>query len=751
MAVFFGLFFNCKKKIILTIMKSQKLLSIIKTIFLNCNFLVFILYIFIYTIFFIPILKGVGNFWDWTFPYFKDQLPNFFLNQSLSWTNLNFGSPLGYSSDYFFRFLIYLFSFLKLNPELLLYFIILFLFSAGSLGVFLISKKRLNIGWSFIFGLVAFINPAIFYKLLAGHIDYFVSYVVFIYFVYYLLFKFQKTFKSAIILGLVFAFIGVQIQLFIFTLLFLVLYLGFNREKFCLKYFFVICLIPFLINIFWLTNFLLTTGLQKAGETASLGVFSGLNTLKIINIFNFSFSRLTFIDIFYSIYEKSFFILFYVFLVIYCLKNKIRDKNNLFLFSFLLLTMILSTGFLNNIHIFPIGIISLLLREVGHFAPLIILTLVLLVILVKKRHYFIDIFFSVFLMLFLIINFYTFNQSFLKLNFNDVRNQFSSFYQFNNKNNSSYRILTYPFFSQYSFNKITVKEKNGYLINNIGWDSFIIFSGLDSVSNEIKSEQLKDSVQYKLLKDYDINDLKKYNVKYIYNFSNIYESNHNRYVLPSDYDNDLSLIKNDKEFFNKLIAKNPNKLIRINDQILEIKDSLPIVYSKNLFFEKINSTKYKIILHNLKQSQVLDYFESFHNGWSLYLEKNPTDSLCKKSQEYNTVTECKQDQKFFEGEELSYLYKKKIFDDTHKIVDDYANQWTIDSTYIKQNFDKSYYTENPDGSINIELTLYFKPQSYFYLGLIISATTLLGCFGYLGWDFVKRRKREEDEVIDNRL
>jgi hypothetical protein len=42
----------------------------------------------------------------------------------------------------------------------------------------------------------------------------------------------------------------------------------------------------------------------------------------------------------------------------------------------------------------------------------------------------------------------------------------------------------------------------------------------------------------------------------------------------------------------------------------------------------------------------------------------------------------------------------------------------------------------------MRLTLYFKPQSYFYLGLLISGTTLLACLGYLAYAyaFAKRRK-----------
>ena len=105
--------------------------------------------------------------------------------------------------------------------------------------------------------------------------------------------------------------------------------------------------------------------------------------------------------------------------------------------------------------------------------------------------------------------------------------------------------------------------------------------------------------------------------------------------------------------------------------------------------------------------------------------------------------------KFFEGEELSYLWKQPVFEDSHKLVYDYANQWTIDPEYIKANFDKSMYKENPDGSIDLELTLYFKPQSYFYLGIIISGTTLILCLGYLGYTFYRKRKQGSRSKIDS--
>jgi len=170
----------------------------------------------------------------------------------------------------------------------------------------------------------------------------------------------------------------------------------------------------------------------------------------------------------------------------------------------------------------------------------------------------------------------------------------------------------------------------------------------------------------------------------------------------------------------------------------------PNIYSRNTEFRRINPTKYSIKSVNINDKQDLSFLESFDKQWNLYLNPIKSNSKdCNVIQEYNNegknIKECEYTQKFFEGEELSYLWKQPVFEDSHKLVYDYANQWTIDPEYIKANFDKSYYKENPDGSIDIELTLYFKPQSYFYLGIIISGTTLILCLGYLGYVFYRKR------------
>ncbi len=39
------------------------------------------------------------------------------------------------------------------------------------------------------------------------------------------------------------------------------------------------------------------------------------------------------------------------------------------------------------------------------------------------------------------------------------------------------------------------------------------------------------------------------------------------------------------------------------------------------------------------------------------------------------------------------------------------------------------------------MVIEFTPQRWFYLGLLISGTTFMSLIGYLGYDFIKRRRK----------
>ncbi len=131
--------------------------------------------------------------------------------------------------------------------------------------------------------------------------------------------------------------------------------------------------------------------------------------------------------------------------------------------------------------------------------------------------------------------------------------------------------------------------------------------------------------------------------------------------------------------------------------------------NKNVEFRLINPTKYSVEIKNLSSKYYLNFAETYNKDWKLKLNK---------------------------AEDVS--------NDFHITNDLLINIWTIDPQYIKDNYHKEYYKENPDVSIDVEMVLYFKPQSYFYLGLLISGTTLITCIGYLIYDWKRNRNKNRE-------
>jgi len=126
---------------------------------------------------------------------------------------------------------------------------------------------------------------------------------------------------------------------------------------------------------------------------------------------------------------------------------------------------------------------------------------------------------------------------------------------------------------------------------------------------------------------------------------------------------------------------------------------------KKVAFQFKNPTEYKIKLKNIKQPFFLNFSEAFHSDWKLRVG--------------------------------GFNWFKVLTDKNYFLPDKYhfKNDATLNSFYIDPaTICKTYNCKkNTDGSYDINLTLYFRPQSYMYLGLIISGTTLFACLSYLAF------------------
>lgn len=265
-------------------------------------------------------------------------------------------------------------------------------------------------------------------------------------------------------------------------------------------------------------------------------------------------------------------------------------------------------------------------------------------------------------------------------------------------------------------------------------------------------------------------------------------------------DNDYRLISDTRYF--KIFELDNNKYmphVYIRKSINSFSKSagdLPI-----LEFKKINPTKYRIVIHGARGKFPIVFNESFHDQWKTYLadsqklikiqlseinnykilDGNTEDQASKEElksfidngwistlgdgkekkikhqkwadnkekldyvEKYNIDFISKNFQDTIQNDNLQSgpfyetLFKKSIDDNkNHLIANGYANSWNIDVNKLCNN--NLLCIKNPDGSYDFEVVVEFWPQRLFYIGLIISGTTLLACIGYLIYDYYKRKR-----------
>lgn len=149
-------------------------------------------------------------------------------------------------------------------------------------------------------------------------------------------------------------------------------------------------------------------------------------------------------------------------------------------------------------------------------------------------------------------------------------------------------------------------------------------------------------------------------------------------------------------------------------------------------FSKNNYSSYNVNIENLAGPTQLVFSEGFHKDWLVYAGKaSDCGDVVSVFPDFN-VTECGPDGPIKNSLlNFSSLGKKSFFDDTHEQIKTFANSWTIDPNEIKEKFAAADYSLNPDGSINLKLLIFFKPQSYFFWGLFISSSLVLGLALYV--------------------
>jgi hypothetical protein len=309
----------------------------------------------------------------------------------------------------------------------------------------------------------------------------------------------------------------------------------------------------------------------------------------------------------------------------------------------------------------------------------------------------------------------------------EIPNYYSELNHFFNQNNYNGRVLFLPernYWKSYSF-WAYVNSLNYFNIKNTTFD---IWQTLMSSNNVLWNKLLLNSTNffYKKGNSYNPNDIYQRG-KVILDKAGINIKTANNQLINSKVDfvildNGLSWtfnsikISNIEKSYYKYLVDNLSWFKRIKTiWNFDVYIKKWILYWNNIFnsnsikkVNKISPVKYNISIW-IKDISLLEQISSFDSDWKIYL--SPINK--------------KEDKISFNILDIKYIFKKDIFGWSHNKLNWWANQWSINKKYIIDNYSSDYYTINKDWTININLVVYYLPQSYFYVSMLISIFTFI--------------------------
>jgi len=148
--------------------------------------------------------------------------------------------------------------------------------------------------------------------------------------------------------------------------------------------------------------------------------------------------------------------------------------------------------------------------------------------------------------------------------------------------------------------------------------------------------------------------------------------------------------------------------------------NIPLEKSKpKISIYQVNPQKFKILIENVTAGFYLNFLESFSTGWRLYPIRNGGfDGQVIRS--YSDAYELEHGNVFFEASDMNALWANSPFDQDHHLLNGFANSWYIDIGKLNQS---NWTIVNPDGTYSISLELYYQPQSYLSLSIIVGILT----------------------------
>lgn len=143
-------------------------------------------------------------------------------------------------------------------------------------------------------------------------------------------------------------------------------------------------------------------------------------------------------------------------------------------------------------------------------------------------------------------------------------------------------------------------------------------------------------------------------------------------------------------------------------------------------YELLNPGKIALNIEGLRGAAKLSFLYEYSHNWKIFVEQ--TVGATKKSEvtprssvaaAYNAPSAVK-----LSLDEVGYLLRKPSFENSHEISQ-YANEWTIEEALLEDKNGDLKGASNSNGPVNVRLILYYQPQAYLLIGIMVSLMALL--------------------------
>lgn len=741
---------------------------------------------------------------DWCIAYTANQIQTQGYEHLYYWYMDNLGFSASYPADSSMWLLISIFGFFGFSGAFLSKLILVTCLTLSGYFVYcLLDDFKFDRNLAVLSGILYMFTPVMFNTIISGYFTYILSYMLFpiVLLYFFRVVNNNCVFdRNLIILSILHGLSAIHIQFFVinnFIFITYIIYHYFIIQRFSLRNLYLSAIvfntIFVLINFYWIFPLLTLDVFNMIASKKESWIFlNAPNLLKSLMMhgggYTYYFDTLRFSNG-YIYWVVNYFALL---MLVFCAMLYDR-KNKLFLYvSFVFIFVVFIYKGQNppfahlGYTIYTNTIIGSLFRNVQYLAVLLSMSLVFMlsfsITWMKKKFGNKILYLIGFMLLIYLLPWYSGNLN-EQVNIFELDDNYSSMSTFIKGDSGDYRVLYLPMSNaaEYKNAKITqFQEKRSRSFGLVyGLNPIVYSSEKSTLGNLYTDGDAVDSLD-KEFHSYDGNNISKklglMNIKYII-FTTEFESKLQYYMGPEfstkyDWSNnkikdvlenqsnillkqnisDKILIYENIDFYPHIYSANSQIIVQ-NSSVLDIIDSndysfIPTkqaiivanqnynknIYSMNyttrpnLLIQKINPTKYKVKIEDAYEPFYLIFSESYHPGWQAYINTDTMQCNPMTTYENVNITECQPESIFFEIKDLTRLFEKSIPEENHLVVNSYANAWYIDPQKLGT-------------GENFSITLYFKPQFYFYIGLIISGLTFIGCIGYLLWNLQKKKNQ----------